>query len=166
MGPGPLLPSSEQFVPRAHPSLRYIATLVLLAALVSSNLAFAQSASNFAGDYAGMLGPLHVKLHLTTSHDGTLSCTVDSPDQNMVGLACADVHVSGQSLSYTVPTVTRNVYRPTKRRCRIAHRRLEPGQSDPADAQPHHGSDWRERRTQRACPTYSQRRSEMGRLHL
>ena len=31
-------------------------------------------------DYAGMLGPLHVKLHLTTARDGTLSGTVDSPD--------------------------------------------------------------------------------------
>src|SRR5271165_752272 len=106
MGPGPLLRSSAGFVPRAHSSLRRIATLVLLAtSVVLSNLAFAQSASNFAGEFAGMLGPLHVKCHLTASHDGALSGTVDSPDQNMVGLACADLHVNGQSLSFTVPTV-------------------------------------------------------------
>jgi hypothetical protein len=106
MGPGPLLRSTARFVPRARSSFRRLASLVLLAALVVlSNLAFAQSAPNFAGDYAGMLGPLHVKLHLTKAADGTFSCAVDSPDQNMVGLACADVHVNGQSLSYTVPTV-------------------------------------------------------------
>jgi hypothetical protein len=63
MGSGPLLRSSAGFVPRVPSSLRYIATLVLLAALVVlSNLAFAQSAPNFAGEYAGMLGPLHVKI--------------------------------------------------------------------------------------------------------
>ncbi len=106
MGPGPLLLSSAWFVPRTHFSLRCLAPLVLLTALaVLSNLAFAQSAPNFAGEYSGMLGPLHVKLHLTKAGDGTFSCAVDSPDQNMVGLACADVHVNGQSLSYTVPTV-------------------------------------------------------------
>jgi hypothetical protein len=106
MAPRPLLLSSARFVPRTRSSFRRIAPLVLVAAsVVFSNPALAQSAPNFAGDYAGMLGPLHVKLHLTKAADGTFSCAVDSPDQNMVGLACADVHVNGQSLSYTVPTV-------------------------------------------------------------
>ena len=106
MGAGPLLRSSAWFVPIVRSLLRCLAMLVLLAAsVVLSNLALAQSAPNFAGEYAGMLGPLHVKLHLTASRDGALSCTVDSPDQNMVGVPCADVHVNGQSLSYTVPAV-------------------------------------------------------------
>jgi hypothetical protein len=105
MGRGPLPRSPFRLVLQAHLSRR-IAMLALCAALaVVPNLGFAQSSANFAGEYAGMLGPLHVKLHLTKAGDGTFSCTVDSPDQNMVGLACADVHVNGQSLSYTVPTV-------------------------------------------------------------
>ena len=106
MGPGPLLRSSARFALQAVTSPRRIAALALLAATaVVTNLAFAQATANFPGEYAGMLGPLRVKLHLTAAHDGTLTCTVDSPDQNMVGVPCADVHVNGQSLSFTVPTV-------------------------------------------------------------
>jgi len=52
-----------------------------------------------------MLGPLHVKLHLTASPDGTLSGTVDSPDQGMVGVPCTDVRANGQTLSFSVPMV-------------------------------------------------------------
>jgi hypothetical protein len=52
-----------------------------------------------------MLGPLHVKLHVIAASDGTLSCTVDSPDQGMSGVKCADFQVNGQALSFTVPTV-------------------------------------------------------------
>jgi len=106
MGPGPLLCSSARFASQAVSSPRRIAGLALLAATaVVTNLAFAQATANFPGEYAGMLGPLRVKLHLTSAHDGALTCAVDSPDQNMVGLPCADVHVNGQSLSFTVPTV-------------------------------------------------------------
>jgi len=75
-----------------------------IAGLVPSG-AHAQQKSSFAGDYAGMLGPLHVKLHVVAASDGTLSCTVDSPDQGMSGVKCADFHVNGQALSFTVPSV-------------------------------------------------------------
>lgn len=50
----------------------------------------AQQKPNFVGDYAGMLGPLHVKLHVIAASDGTLSCTVGSPAQGMTGVKCAD----------------------------------------------------------------------------
>lgn len=73
--------------------------------LVVATLGFAQQKPDFAGDYAGTLGPLHVKLHLIAGHDGTLTGTVDSPDQNLFGLPCTDFHVNGQSLSFDVPTV-------------------------------------------------------------
>ena len=72
---------------------------------LSSSAAHAQQKPSFAGDYAGMLGPLHVKLHVIAASDGTLSCTVDSPDQGMSGVKCADFHVNGQALSFTVPAV-------------------------------------------------------------
>jgi hypothetical protein len=72
---------------------------------VAPSAAHAQQKPNFVGDYAGMLGPLHVKLHVMAASDGALTCTVDSPDQGMSGVKCADFHVNGQALSFTVPTV-------------------------------------------------------------
>ena len=74
-------------------------------AVLMPHVAFSQQAPDFVGEFAGMLGPLHVKLHLTTARDGMLSGTVDSPDQNMFGLPCADIHANGQALSFTVPMV-------------------------------------------------------------
>jgi hypothetical protein len=65
----------------------------------------AQQKSNVVGDFAGMLGPLHVKVHVMAASDGKLSCTVDSPDQGMVGLPCADFQVNGQAVSFKVPSV-------------------------------------------------------------
>jgi hypothetical protein len=73
---------------------------VLIAAL-----SFAQQKSDFPGDYAGTLGPLHVKLHLIAASDGTMTGTVDSPDQGLTGMPCTDVHVNGQALSSSVPMV-------------------------------------------------------------
>lgn len=65
----------------------------------------AQQKNDFAGDYAGTLNGLHVKLHITVSADGTVSANVDSPDQNMFALACSDIGINGQTLSFTVPNV-------------------------------------------------------------
>ena len=85
-------------------AFRLFLVALILGGLASST-AHAQQKPSFAGDYAGMLGPLHVKLHVIAASDGTLSCTVDSPDQGMSGMKCADFHVNGQALSFTVPTV-------------------------------------------------------------
>jgi len=46
-----------------------------------------------------------VKLHLAVSPDGTVSGNVDSPDQNLFALPCADLRINGQALSFTVPNV-------------------------------------------------------------
>jgi hypothetical protein len=79
---------------------RRLSGLLLIAAL-----GFAQQKPDLTGDYAGVLAPLHVKLHLVASHDGTITGTVDSPDQNLYGLQCANFHINGQSLSFDVPMV-------------------------------------------------------------
>ena len=79
---------------------RFLSGFLLIAAL-----GFAQQKPDLAGDYAGALGPIHVKLHLIAAHDGSLTGTVDSPDQNLFGMQCSDVHINGQSLSFTVPMV-------------------------------------------------------------
>jgi hypothetical protein len=80
-------------------------TRIFIALLLAGSLGFAQQQPDLTGDYAGMVGPLRVKLHLVAAKDGTLTGTVDSPDQGLTGLQCADIHVKGQSLSFSVPAV-------------------------------------------------------------
>lgn len=67
--------------------LRVALFAVLAIAGVAPRFGVAQQKPDLAGEYAGLLGPLHVKLHLVAAHDGSLSGTVDSPDQGMVGVA-------------------------------------------------------------------------------
>jgi serine-type D-Ala-D-Ala carboxypeptidase/endopeptidase len=67
--------------------------------------ASAQKPANIAGDYSGMLSTLHLKLHLKAAPDGVLSGTLDSPDQGANGIPCAEFHVDGANLSFTVPSV-------------------------------------------------------------
>ena len=65
----------------------------------------AQQKPSIAGDYAGTLGPLHVKLHLKVDAAGATSGTLDSVDQGAMGIPCAEFHLDGQALSFTVPAV-------------------------------------------------------------
>jgi D-alanyl-D-alanine-carboxypeptidase/D-alanyl-D-alanine-endopeptidase len=65
----------------------------------------AQAAAKIAGDYVGMLGPLHVKLHLKVDTAGGITGTLDSVDQGANGIPCADFHLAGEALSFTVPAV-------------------------------------------------------------
>src|ERR1035438_5657213 len=83
-----------------------VACLVLVAALAFAPLsAPAQQKPTAAGDYAGTLGPLHLKLHLKADASGVLSGTLDSPDQGALNIPCADFHLEGPALTFTVPTV-------------------------------------------------------------
>jgi serine-type D-Ala-D-Ala carboxypeptidase/endopeptidase len=65
----------------------------------------AQVAPAIAGDYAGVLGPLHVKLHLKVDAAGAITGALDSPDQGANGIPCADFRLDGQSLAFSVPAV-------------------------------------------------------------
>jgi hypothetical protein len=67
-------------------------------------LAYAQN-STVPGDYMGMLGPYHVKLHLVAGPNGALTGTADNSDAGMVGMACENIRAEGQTLSFTVPMV-------------------------------------------------------------
>jgi hypothetical protein len=82
--------------------MRFVRHILVAFALLP---AFAQQKAGVAGDYEGAVGPIHVKLHLVAGADGTVSGTVDSPDQGMFGLPCADLSVNGQAISFTVPNV-------------------------------------------------------------
>jgi hypothetical protein len=79
---------------------RFLVTFVL-----TVSVGLGQQKPDFAGDYSGAVGPLHVKLHIIAGRDGTFTGTVDSPDQGLTGIPCADVQINGQSLSFTVPMV-------------------------------------------------------------
>ena len=58
-----------------------------------------------AGDYAGVLGPLHLVLHLQLDTAGKLSGSLDSPDQGARGIPCTDFVLSGVQFSFNVPAV-------------------------------------------------------------
>ncbi len=73
--------------------------------IFAASLGFAQQKSDFAGEYAGMLGPVHVKLHIVAGPGGSITANVDSPDQNLYALPCSDLSINGQALSFSVPNV-------------------------------------------------------------
>jgi len=77
---------------------------MLLGFLLEAALSFAQQQSGLTGDFAGSLGSIHIKLHLA-GRDEALNGTIDSPDQGVLGMQCADIHVNGQTLSFSVPMV-------------------------------------------------------------
>jgi D-alanyl-D-alanine-carboxypeptidase/D-alanyl-D-alanine-endopeptidase len=57
------------------------------------------------GDYSGILGPLHLKLHLKAGGSGALEGTLDSIDQGAIGLKCANFRLDGKALAFDVPSV-------------------------------------------------------------
>jgi serine-type D-Ala-D-Ala carboxypeptidase/endopeptidase len=77
---------------------RWLSVLVCLAAAVAQT-------PKLGGDYSGMLGPLHLKLHLKVGAGGAVDGTLDSVDQGALGLACVNVHVEKKELSFDVPSV-------------------------------------------------------------
>jgi hypothetical protein len=83
-----------------------ITCIVALALLVvASSPVFAQQNPTIAGDYAGTLGPLHIRLHLKQNAAGRVTGTLDSPDRGAMGIRCADFYVDGRSVTFTVPAV-------------------------------------------------------------
>lgn len=81
--------------------LRIVTALALLAPCFVS----AQQKPNIGGEYVGTLGPLHLKLHLKVAADASLTGSLDSPNQGAEGIPCAEFHLDGQTLSFTVPAV-------------------------------------------------------------
>ena len=86
--------------------IRMITCLVALTmlALMPSPIS-AQQSPSLAGNYAGTLGPLHIKLHLKVNGAGKVRATLDSPDLGAMGIQCTDFHVDGQSVTFNVPSV-------------------------------------------------------------
>jgi hypothetical protein len=90
----------------AHFGAGIVTLMVAMAMLALAPVSVAaQQKSTIAGDYAGTLGPLHIKLHLKVDAAGTVKGTLDSPDRGAIGIRCANFSVDGQTLSFTVPAV-------------------------------------------------------------
>lgn len=85
------------------PHLAMMAWL-LMSGLTSSPVD-AQPAPTVQGDFSGTLGPLRLQLHITAAADGTLSGTLDSPNQGAMGIPCTDFRLEGEKLSFKVPSV-------------------------------------------------------------
>jgi serine-type D-Ala-D-Ala carboxypeptidase/endopeptidase len=75
-----------------------------LSVLVSLGAAMAQT-PNLGGDYSGVLGTLHLKLHLKVGAGGATEGTLDSVDQGALGLPCANFRLDDKALSFDVPSV-------------------------------------------------------------
>jgi D-alanyl-D-alanine-carboxypeptidase/D-alanyl-D-alanine-endopeptidase len=91
----------------ARPRLTFaFAVCVLLVCnLLVANMSGQTASPAVAGDYAGVLGPLHLVLHLQRDTAGKLSGSLDSLDQGARGIPCSDFVLSGMQFSFNVPAV-------------------------------------------------------------
>jgi CubicO group peptidase (beta-lactamase class C family) len=78
--------------------LRWLAWLVCLGSAAAQD-------PNIGGDYSGMLGPLHLKLHLEAGASGPTEGTLDSLDQGGMGLTCGNFRLDKKILSFDIPSV-------------------------------------------------------------
>jgi len=77
----------------------------LLCVLLAASMDAQQASPAITGDYAGLLGNLHVVLHLQQNAAEALTGTLDSVYQGAKELSCAHVILSGRQLSFEVPVV-------------------------------------------------------------
>jgi hypothetical protein len=73
--------------------------------LLVANMTGQTTSPVVAGDYAGVLGSLHLVLHLQRDTAGKLSGSLDSLDQGALGIPCSDFVLSGVQFSFNVPAV-------------------------------------------------------------
>ena len=85
-------------------SSKTVFSTLLLLCLAGATVS-GQTRPEIAGDYLGKLGSLRLRLHLKLDASGTLSGTMDSPDQGANGLACADFKLQDEVLGFSVPIV-------------------------------------------------------------
>ena len=85
--------------------VNFIVTPALL--LCAGVSLFGQAGARLAGEYVGMLGPYHVKLHLTANSNGKLTGTADNTDAGLAG-TCENIRAEGTTLSFSVPMAQGN----------------------------------------------------------
>ena len=87
---------------RSAALLPVVTLLLAIGGLVSPGVQ-AQDATPLKGDYVGSLDRQPVRLRIFVSADGKLRGTFDNPGQGKTGMPCSDLHVDGDSLSFSVP---------------------------------------------------------------
>src|SRR5271167_4172566 len=77
---------------------------------------FAQKPADVVGDWSGVLQPsggsLRLALHVSKDTAGKLSVTLDSLDQNAMGLQGSNAVLKGNDFSFAIPSVS-GTYRGT-----------------------------------------------------
>jgi D-alanyl-D-alanine-carboxypeptidase/D-alanyl-D-alanine-endopeptidase len=91
---------------RQRLTFAFAGCVMLVCNLLVANMSGQTASPAVAGDYAGVLGPLHLVLHLQRDTAGKLSGSLDSLDQGALGIPCADFVLSGAQFSFNVPAVS------------------------------------------------------------
>ena len=60
------------------------------------------------GELPAGAAPVRIQVIVKSDAAGRLSCTVDSPDQRVMGMQCANAVLSGDSFSFDIPAVSAN----------------------------------------------------------
>lgn len=79
--------------------------LVPFAAAASSAAAAPPAPRSVEGTWAGLILNLRVIVHIKAAPDGSLSATLDSPDQNATGLVANGVAFAGDTLNIDLSTI-------------------------------------------------------------
>ena len=83
-----------------------VAAMAVLFSFIIPLATFAADKADILGDWAGALSVSGMKVrivfHITESGDGTLSATMDSPDQGAAGIPASEVVFDGDSLNIMV----------------------------------------------------------------
>ena len=91
---------------RQRLAFAFAGCVLLVCNLLVANISGQTASPAVAGDYAGVLGPLHLVLHLQRDTAGKLSGSLDSLDQGALGIPCSDFVLSGAQFSFNVPAVS------------------------------------------------------------
>ena len=97
--------NNQEFFAIRHTVLHRVVLAFLLCTVFASPVNGQTASPPVAGDYAGMLGPLHLKLHVHQDPAGNLTGTMDSTDQGANGIPCTQFALSGTQFSFSVPAV-------------------------------------------------------------
>jgi len=90
---------------RQHPSLFRLSFALLLALGFASPLALAQDRSGIVGDWEGILDPgaqpkKRLVVHIAAAQDGSLSGTIDYPDQDTSGIQITAITYKAHALHF------------------------------------------------------------------
>jgi hypothetical protein len=97
--------SNHEFFATRNTVLLRLLFAFLLCTVFASPVNGQTASPPVAGDYTGMLGPLHLKLHVQQDPAGKLTGTMDSTDQGANGIPCTQFALSGTQFSFSVPAV-------------------------------------------------------------